>query len=329
MTEKQKKILEMLSQQGDNYVSGQALAEMLSCSRAAVWKAIKYLREKGYSIEAVTHKGYRLMSSRKEMENDIYNQLKNAELHMIFDVHVVESTNSTNLVVRKEGLSDQKEGYVCVALMQEEGRGRQGKAWISDSTDGLWFSLLLRPDILAEHTGLLSLFFAWVVSQAIRDCGLNDVGIKWPNDIISLKSSKKICGILSEASFEDEKLSFAIMGCGINVSHDTFPSIIKEIATSLKKEGLTIDLATLLVFILKRFSVAYPDFKNNPRTFISHYKMNCVTLGREVSIRAQEQVIGKAIDVSEKGALVVEMPDHTKREFFAGEVSVRGLMGYV
>lgn len=321
-------IIHILAEQSGHFVSGEDLANLLGCSRAAVWKKIQRLREKGYPIEAVTKKGYKYLNMHEVFERRVSAFLA-GQNDTFFNVKYLDRVSSTNAVCRELGREGAREGLVVAALVQEAGRGRRGNAWLSDNTDGLWFSILVRPQTDVEYLGLLSLVMALSVHDAFDASGYTDSAIKWPNDIVSLRTGRKLCGILSEASFEDQRLSFAVIGCGVNVSQKAFPESIALKATSLHVEGvLNVTKESLLGGILVAFKKRYKEFLHSPSDMLSDYRSLCVTLGREVRVEGDAPLTGKAYDIDRLGRLIVLDANKEMHSFSAGDVSVRGIMGY-
>lgn len=323
-------ILEALSHGGDVFQNGAQLAERFGCSRTAVWKKMNILRSEGYPIEAVTNRGYRIIPRAAQLEKEIAAGLDVAGLHHRYTVHVQNVVASTNQTIRELGMSGAPENEIVVALSQTQGKGRMGRTWESKTSEGLWFSVLLRPGISPEKTGLLSLLFGLCVCKALENLYLLHVGIKWPNDIVSMVTGKKICGILSEAVFEDNNLAFAVVGCGINIMQMTFPESISERATSLMLEGVERpSVALTMVEILKIASNVYPEFIRNPSGFLEEYRKHCVTLGREIRSEGEVEIIGTATNITDRGELEVTCGNGQKTILAAGEVSVRGILGYL
>lgn len=322
-------ILAALSHGGEVFQNGEQLAERFGCSRTAVWKKINILRNEGYPIEAVTNRGYRLIPRAAQLEKEISAGLHDAGLNCQFAIHVHNVVDSTNQTARAAGMSGAPENEVFIALSQTHGKGRMGRTWESAASEGLWFSVLLRPEISPEKTGLLSLFFGLSVFKALQDLYSLHVGIKWPNDIVSMVTGKKICGILSETVFEDNKLAFAVVGCGINILQQAFPESISERATSLILEGVKQpSVALTMVEVLKIVSKDYPEFIRNPSDFVGEYRKHCVTLGREIRAEGETEIKGTATNITDHGELEVTCGDGRKVVLSAGEVSVRGILGY-
>ena len=329
MSSWREELMSVLKDSGEQYVKGEELAERFGFSRAAVWKKISILRSEGYPIEAKTNRGYRLTAKDREWEHQLRDALADAKMDGIFDVHVTDTTPSTNQWAREAGARGEKEIGVYAALRQTAGRGRRGRTWISDTDEGLWFSFLLRPQVEPRSASSLTLLFGLCILEAIQRICNVPVGIKWPNDIISLQNGKKICGILSETSMEDNRISYAVVGCGINVSQKSFPAEIEQVATSLLMEGVQIDNTVLLTAVLREAAARYPVYVNDPAAFIPEYRAHCATLGRKVRIESGTHEEGTAIDITGAGDLLVQLTDGTTITCTSGEVSVRGMLGYM
>jgi BirA family transcriptional regulator, biotin operon repressor / biotin---[acetyl-CoA-carboxylase] ligase len=329
MSSWREELLGVLKESGEQYVKGEELAERFGFSRAAVWKRISILRSEGYPIEATTNRGYRITARDREFEQKVMDALEAEKITGIFDIHVTDTTPSTNLLAREAGARGEKEVGVFAALKQTAGRGRRGRVWISDTDEGLWFSFLLRPQVDPRSASSLTLLFGLCIMDALQLICNVPVGIKWPNDIISLQNGKKICGILSETSMEDNLISYAVVGCGINVSQKSFPAEIEAVATSLLMEGVKIDKTVLLTAILREVASRYPAYIKDPAGFIPEYRTQCATLGRIVRIESGTRDEGTAIDITSAGDLLVRWTDGTTITCTSGEVSVRGMLGYI
>src|SRR5471030_3146594 len=241
------KILSALHENADG-VSGAQLAEQLKISRAAVWARIDELRQAGYEIEAGPHFGYRLVSSPDALHaDDLLARLGETKV-VGRDIRVFEETTSTNDVIEKLARDGVKEGVVVFAESQTKGRGRLGRKWISPAHKGLWFSILLRPDLRPQETTQLTVAAATALRRAIESETNLKPEIKWPNDI--LIGGKKIAGILTELSAEVDRVKHIILGIGVDVNLDAneFPAELRKTATSLKIEaGEMISRAELAV----------------------------------------------------------------------------------
>lgn len=315
------RILKMLKT-ADGYISGVAISAECGISREAVRKHINKLKAAGYKIESVTNKGYRLSEIPDILdEEDIRDALTAKRMGsriMLFD-----EVDSTNIVLKQN--SSLPEGTVAAAEAQTAGRGRLGRSWSSAKGSGLWFSVLLKPDTAPEHVSLITLAAGLAVCRAIG----GSARIKWPNDIII--GSKKVCGILTEMSAETDAVNYVICGIGINVNTPVFESELADKATSLLIEtGQKHSRSELLASVLNYFEPYYDRLKESGFASLrSEYAQLCITLGREVIVNRRSGVLhARAVDISDSGELIIKTPDGTEA-LNSGEVSVRGLLGYV
>lgn len=318
---------------GREYISGQELCSRFGVSRTAVWKAINQLKEEGYEIEAVQNKGYRLKASPDVMgEIELGSRLRTrGEGHWAgSSLLFYPSTGSTNMDAKRAAEDGAPEGTLVVTDCQKTGRGRRGRDWSSPQGCNLYFTLLLRPDCSPDQACMLTLVMALAVAEAVEELGL-EAGIKWPNDIVL--SGKKICGILTEMSAEPDYIHYVVIGCGINVNQEEFPEEIRRTATSLKREkGGTISRSALLVSVMDHFEKAYAAFRETwdlSGLLPSYHKF---LLNKDTPVRVLDpkgEFEGIARGVNENGELLVETQQGELVSVYAGEVSVRGVYGYV
>lgn len=306
------------------YLSGQEIGEKLGVSRAAVWKAIESLRKEGYVIEAVTNKGYKLIES-----GDLLNAADvQAGLNTTFvgrEMIVIDSVDSTNNYLRQKALEGVAEGAVAIAHEQTLGKGRRGKAWMSQKGHGLWMSVLVKPPIQPNEASKLTLVAGLSVCQALRNLGY-DASIKWPNDIII--KNKKVCGILAEMTAQVEAIEFVVIGIGINTNVKSFPQELENIAISLKIiSGADVKRSEVAAEVLNEFEKNYNLYiKNGFLSLKEEYETNCITLNQEVQIIGKNGFEGFATAISDEGELVVRKADGRKEIVYSSEVSVRGVM---
>lgn len=315
------KILDILKS-ADGYISGERISEQLSISRAAVWKHIKKFKEDGYEIESVTNRGYRLVSSPDIItESGIKHGLNTEFIGQ--KLFIYDETDTTN--ERAKANNTAPDGSVFIAEVQTRGKGSRGRGWVSPRGIGIWHSILLKPDITPLEVQRITLAAGLAVCKAI---GL-DAKIKWPNDIVI--NGKKVCGILTEMSAEMDMVNYVVCGIGINVNTESFAEEIAHRATSMYLEsGIKYRRDEIISRLLNKFEYYYKKFLDSGLgAILDEYKQNCVTLGKEVSvIFKKETVTGKAVDVDENGNLVVET-ENGIIHVTSGEVSVRGIYGYV
>ena len=314
------RILDILKS-ADGYISGEDISSETGISRAAVWKHIKSLKNMGYEIDSVTNRGYRLVSSPDLITADGITAGLNTEF-IGRKLFIFDETDSTNERAKASGETD---GSVFIAEVQNHGKGSRGRGWVSPRGTGIWHSILLKPDIAPTEVSQITLVAGLAVCRAI---GMG-AKIKWPNDIVI--GTKKVCGILTEMSAEVDMVNYVVCGIGINVNTESFDKEIEHRATSMYIEsGEKQTRNEIISRELNYFECYYKKFLTGGLgAILDEYKKNCVTIGRDVTvIYKKETVTGKAIDIDENGALVVETAGGTIR-VTSGEVSVRGIYGYV
>ena len=272
--------------------------------------------------------------------------------YMARSLYYYDKTDSTNLRIRQLAEEGAPEGTLAVADMQTAGRGRRGRGWISPSGMNIYMSLLLKPAIPASDASMITLIAAMAVAGAVRDIpeasiggmadtstGVSgtpaDIKIKWPNDIVV--GGRKVCGILTEMDLDGETIRDVIVGIGINVNQDSreeFPEEIRETASSLRIELGTgeIDRSALIARIMDLFEKEYDEFiKCGDLSFMKdRYNDMLAGLGGQVRVLDPKcEYTGMSRGMDERGQLLVETDDGVIRPVYAGEVSVRGLYGYV
>jgi BirA family biotin operon repressor/biotin-[acetyl-CoA-carboxylase] ligase len=306
-------------------VSGTELAEQLKISRAAVWSRIEELRSLGYDIEASPHFGYRLVNSPDVLHaDDLLSRLGKTKI-IGRDIRVFEQTTSTNDVIEKLARDGVKEGVVVFAESQTKGRGRLGRKWVSPAHKGLWFSVLLRPDLRPQETTQLTVASAVALRRAIKNVTGISAEIKWPNDI--LIAGKKVAGILTEMSAELDKVRYVILGIGIDVNLDAgeFPSELKKIATSLKIEsGETVSRAELATAILRELDKDYSRACGHFFADVAdEWEENCTTIGKSVAVQIGERKIrGRAESLDDDGALLLRTEHGHLERITGGDVTL-------
>ncbi|KEI11561.1 biotin--acetyl-CoA-carboxylase ligase [Clostridium novyi B str. ATCC 27606] len=324
-------IISLLKENKDNFISGEKISEKFGITRAAIWKYMKAIKNEGYKIESVSRKGYKLISSPDLLTFQEINPYLTTN-YIGKNIMYFNTIDSTNNKAKELGAKGILEGTVVISEEQTGGRGRLGRQWVSPKFKGIWMSVILRPNIEPMEASKITQIAAAAVCSVIKELGI-DVYIKWPNDIVL--NNKKICGILTEMSGEINKINYIVLGIGINVNIDEedLPEYIKDIATSIKIEtGLNIQRKELIAKIFNKFEILYDEFINEGtiKKSIEICKGNSALLGKEVKIiRKSTEVFAKALTIAEDGELIVEYNDGKVEKIVSGEVSIRGIYGYV
>lgn len=317
------KILEML-RSGDDYISGEQLSRELGVTRSAVWKYIRSLREEGYVIDSATNKGYHLEKCPDLLDADKLR--KGRELYVAGnEIEVLRSIDSTNNELKRRAAQGVPGGLVVAADVQTAGKGRFGRAW-SSSEDGIYFSLLLRPELPPGDIASVTLAAGYAVCLAIRRFTGLDARIKWPNDVIV--GNKKICGILTEMSAQSDRIDYIIVGIGINANQQSFPEEISSKASSLYiLSGKHYDKNDLLRAVIEELDSVMSSFLVSLSSDDADgFRELCATLGRRVSTqRGGELIEGEASDITASGELIVRCDDGHEYRINSGEVTVQGI----
>lgn len=257
-------------------------------------------------------------------------------------VYFFSCTDSANIQAKRLAEEGAAHGSVIVADEQTAGRGRRGRAWESPAGKNLYFTLLLKPDFAPDKASMLTLVMALAVAKGLaRTLGLPDasgqsgcknaIGIKWPNDLVI--NGKKICGILTEMTLEQNYIKNVIIGVGINLEKQDFAPELVDKATTVEAEcGQKPCKAKLLAEIMSAFEEYYDTFvKTCDLTELQEeYNACLVNCGRQVAVLDPKGAFqGIARGINSAGELLVEREDGTVTEVYAGEVSVRGIYGYV
>ena len=302
-------------------VSGAEMARELGVSRNAVWKVMNSLRQNGYEIEAVTNRGYRLVSVPEQLsETEIRRSLRTTRLGRELEIHAqLDSTNNRAKMLAAQGAAH---GTTVIADSQTGGRGRMGRSFFSPEHSGVYMTVILRPEWAPEKAGMLTSMAAVVAARAVEKVSGADVKIKWVNDLYL--GGRKICGILSEAGLgmEAGRLDWAVVGIGINTARMDFPEELKEIASSVGNEtGTAPDRNKLIAEILNELDALYDSMETG--AFLEESRRRSNVIGREVTvIEGGKQYPARVLDIDEEGRLVIETGEGKTRLHY-GEVSLR------
>jgi BirA family biotin operon repressor/biotin-[acetyl-CoA-carboxylase] ligase len=327
MIEDARRILESLRRAGDDPCSGADLSADLGVSRAQVWKHVSTLRRRGYTIEGTPGDGYRLISTPDRLyPEEIRRGL--ATEWMGVEIHHLEETDSTNRVAADLAREGAPHGTAVIAESQSAGRGRLGRSFFSPPHVNLYTSLVLRPDLDTTAAPTLLLAAGVAVAEAVGET-LGEgaqLEIKWPNDV--LLGGLKTSGILMELGAEENRVSYAILGIGVNLNleREQFPDEFRHRATSLRSySGKFVDRAAFTRRLYEGLEEVLDEHARGglaalrPR-FDRHFHM----LGRSISVAevGGGQIDGVAAGIADNGALQIALPSGERVEVLAGDVTI-------
>lgn len=323
-------VLTLLRQQEGEPLSGEAMSRALGVSRAAVWKAMEALRQEGYLISSAPRKGYWLEESPDLLSAG---ELARPGRRVGGEIICLDTVDSTNNEIKRRAVGEVPDGLTVVAGEQTGGRGRRGRSFVSPPGKGLYLSAALRPECPLSEVPALTAWSAVAVCDAIEAvCGVRP-GIKWPNDVIL--NGRKLCGILTELELEAETaaLRYVVVGIGVNVSQteaDFGPEVAPvaiSLAQALGKAPRRAEVARALLDSLDRL---YTGFPQERAQWLERYRADCLTVGQPIRVLfAAGEREGTALGVEEDFSLRVVWKDGGEEVISSGEVSVRGLLGYV
>lgn len=319
-----------LLRSADGYISGQELCNRFGVSRTAVWKAINQLKEAGYEIEAQQNKGYRLMAAPDLMTEAEIKSLMHTDW-VAKEVLYFDTIDSTNTKAQELAEKGYPSGTLVVADKQDSGKGRRGRSWVSPSGTGIFMTLMIKPDINPNNASMLTLVAALAVAKAITSVTGEEAMIKWPNDIVV--NSKKVCGILTEMNAQFDYINNIVVGIGINVHNESFPEEISQMASSLMIEagGKRFHRAQIIAETMSYFEQYYDTFLKTQDLSALVREYDKLLVNRNKSVRVldpKEPFDGKAMGITPKGELIVDTWE-SRKLVSSGEVSVRGIYGYV
>jgi len=303
-------------------ISGQVISNRLGISRAAVWKKILALKNRGYVIEAVPSRGYCLKSAPDLAQDYLLMQIKSDLWKDIIVYDSVESTNDLAMSLATRGVI--APGTVLVADRQTKGKGRLGRTWESPAGANIYISLLIRPDLEPRDTTMLTVLSAVAGALALRRLCSLPISIKWPNDLVI--SNRKLGGILTEVRADPDRVALAVIGMGINVNMygRDLPESIRDIATSVRMETKKIHPRNeIIIQLLREFEHWYSILKKEgKKPLLDAWRNNSSTLGRKVNVVMQDiSLSGIAEDIDNNGMLILKMRSGKRKTICSGDIS--------
>ncbi|MCX5856016.1 MAG: biotin--[acetyl-CoA-carboxylase] ligase [Deltaproteobacteria bacterium] len=308
-----------------SWVSGEFLGRNLTISRSAIWKHIRTLKDEGYIIESSRKKGYFL---RQMTDSLLPNEIREGLKTNVFgkrDIVYFRDTDSTNIRAEHLAAEGAPEGTVVIAEKQTQGKGRRGRYWFSPSGEGIYASVVLRPRISPHEAPKLTLMASVAVAETILSLTPLRVNIKWPNDI--LVNGKKLAGILTEISAEMDRIHYVVIGIGVNVNMpcESFPSDIRNLATSILLEtGEVSQRITLLRTYLEWLEMYYEMFSvGGFHPIMNRWKQLSDMPGKQIRVDLIDHTHeGVVQDIDEDGFLILKDHEGNLRKIISGDITL-------
>ncbi|NLK24659.1 MAG: biotin--[acetyl-CoA-carboxylase] ligase [Clostridiales bacterium] len=316
------KILKLLSE-SDDYISGEKISQTLGVTRASVWKHIKTLKEDGYEIDGISKKGYKLISTPDIIS--IFEINKYLKTNFIAkNIKYYKSLQSTNLTA-KENASSLNDGSVIISEIQEGGVGRFKRAWTSPA-GGIWFSIILKPNIEPYLASKITIICAAALIKTLNSMNINAF-IKWPNDIYV--NGKKLCGILTEMNCDMDHINYLVVGIGINanLNNDDFSDEVKDTATSIRIiQNAPINRNKFLANFFNNFEPLYKSYINTldlseVYSISKKYSMLINKKAYHVTVRGKEPVT--CVGVNEDLELIIKDSNGNIKNVLSGEITFK------
>ncbi|MGM0471478.1 MAG: biotin--[acetyl-CoA-carboxylase] ligase [Bacillota bacterium] len=324
-SKRKQQVLELLYQHQAEYISGEELSQQLDVSRTTIWKYIQALRQQGYVIDSSSKLGYSLIKapdilSPEEIKKDLQTKILGSEI-----IYHDQIDNSTNALAKDRARAGGQEGTIVIAREQLQGKGRLGRAYCCPP-GGIWFSVILRPNLNPTAASQLSFVAAVAIAQTIDEITTLEPGIKWPNDI--LVNSKKIAGILTEMSAEIDQINHLILGLGINLNLDLeqFSSELAAKATSIQIElghpVVKLDFFLKLLTYLEREYIKLQE--EGFAAVLKTWRNYNITLNRQITVQHNDQQLeGQAVDIDDQGHLLLKTQQGEIKKLVAGDVTLQ------
>lgn len=325
----EEKLAALLLAHREESLSGEAISQDLGVTRSAVWKGMDRLRQAGWEIASATNRGYQLLQVPDLVDTPVIRSfLPEGRQAPVYSYEELDSTITQGQRMVLEGVPDRT---VILADRQTAGAGRMGRSFLSPGGVGIYLSYLLVPGCGGEKLSLLTSCAGLAVCGAISACTGLAPRIKWPNDIIL--SGKKVCGILTRlvSDGEDGSIGWAVIGIGINVQQESFPAELADKAISVRMAGGEVLRARLAAELIRQLDGIFSGsgWQGGDPAILARLRELSCTIGQQVVVSSPvSQQEGEAVDIAPDGSLLVRFADGV-RPVSSGEVSVRGVLGYV
>lgn len=310
-------------------ISGEAISREMGVSRSAIWKGMDRLRQTGWEIDSATNRGYRLIRVPDLLTLPLVEKFLPRPRSA--PICIYDELDSTITQGQRMVLEGAENGTVIIADHQTMGAGRMGRNFLSPAGAGIYLSYLLAPECSGEALSLLTSCAGLAVCGAITNRTGLAPKIKWPNDVIL--DRRKVCGILTRlvSDGENGSVGWAIIGIGINVNQTSFPEELADKAISVRMAGGEVLRAQLAAELICRLDEIFSGtgWQTGDPSILQQLRSLSCTLGRQVVVSSPlGQQEGEAVDIAADGSLLVRFSDGV-RPVNSGEVSIRGVLGYV
>jgi BirA family transcriptional regulator, biotin operon repressor / biotin---[acetyl-CoA-carboxylase] ligase len=315
-------LLTLLAENATIVISGARIAREIGVSRSTVWRWVERLRGLGVKVKGQAASGYFLEKVPDILTPDLLKQRLKGSLFGKRIYHFFK-TDSTNRVALELGHAGEPEGAIVLAEEQTAGRGRAGHAWHSERAAGIYVTLLLRPKLAPVQAPLLTMMAGLSAHTAVGAVTGLPVDLKWPNDLMI--RGKKAGGILTEMHADPGMIRFVVVGIGLNVNQERFPSELVSLATSLRQEtGKPQSRMELLVRLLREFESDYNRFAHEGvASVVKRFEvLSSYAHGKRVRVtNGTESYLGTTVGLGPEGLLQVERDDGRVVTVIAGDVA--------
>ena len=307
----------------EEYVTESELINKLNITHEHLKQNLMKLKDAGYDIRHEDDKGYKLFSSPDILE-PFEIERKLSTKYIAHNIHLYQEVTSTNDLAKKFVDNNAPEGTVIIAEHQTAGRSRGKNDWVSPE-GGIWMTLILKPEVNLVEASKLTIVTGVAIAKTLHDHFNIDAGIKWPNDI--LINNKKICGILTEAVTDYDKLKAVLIGIGIDINFNSsdLPENLQDIATTVNEESNDeIKRPEILKIFFSIFEELYDEYKEgNFKHIIAEWRRLSSTTGNRVKVyKDGKAMIADAVGIDNQGALIVELDDGSLEKIISGECKI-------
>jgi BirA family biotin operon repressor/biotin-[acetyl-CoA-carboxylase] ligase len=316
------RLLALLADSPMLVISGEKIAKEIGVTRFTVWRWVNRLRAVGVKIRGHARSGYRIERIPDVLVADLLGRQLRGSIFAKRICHFFK-VDSTNRVAMEMGFAGEPHGAVVVAEEQSAGRGRAGRAWISERSAGIYMSLLLKPQLTPVQAPTLTLAAGLAARDAIAETAGDKTDIRWPHDV--LVGGKKVCGILTEMHAEPDRIRFVVVGIGVNINQTRMPEAIEKIATSLRIEtGQQQSRIEITARLLRQFENYYNQLvTEGAAPLIARFcQVSSYAKGKNIRVsRAHGTFLAKTAGLDAAGLLRVTRDNGKTETLLAADIS--------